>query len=80
MRKLQVEAQRDRTSSFGAGEVSALLKVLAAGILLCLSVAPVAAQVNPKNVLVLFSSFGRNMTWPNKIEPLIRRDSTHCER
>ena len=72
MRNVQVREQWKRASRFGVGGISQLLKILLSCVLLFLSIPLTIAQDNSKNVLMLFSSFGRDIAWPNKIEPLIR--------
>ncbi len=72
MWKMQVEAECASAGSFGVRGVPArLLAIL--GVLLCVLIAPGdAAEPNAKNVLVVFSSFGRNTAWLDKVEPPIR--------
>lgn len=72
MRNVQVRAQWKRVCRFDASGISQLLKILLSCLLLFLSIPLTIAQDNSKNVLMLFSSFGRDIAWPNKIEPLIR--------
>ena len=67
MRNVQVREQWKRASRFGVGGISQLLKILLSCVLLFLSIPLTIAQDNSKNVLMLFSSFGRDIAWPNKI-------------
>ena len=72
VRNVRVQMHWKRIRCFGVRSIVEFLKTILAGVFLCLSIGPLAAQANSKNVLVLFSSFGRNTAWLDKVEPPIR--------
>jgi len=72
VRKLRVQADWVRTIRFGGRGIFAFLEALVPGILLCLSISSAAAQANPKNVLVLFSTLKYREAFLDAVEPAIR--------
>src|SRR5277367_3903926 len=72
VRNVHVQMDWKHARCFDVRGLLAFLKIAVPGILLYLSISSAAAQPNPKNVLVLFSSVKYREAFLDAVEPPIR--------